>query len=272
MVRILSAAVLLPALWATVKLAPPALFSAVVLLVTGIACWECLCMLETGGRRPFKAVALVAGLAVVWSFLDRTPRFGPELPLVAGAGLALVLAMRRRKQPAEMLRTAAYTMFPLVFVVLGLAFVAGLSRVGATGEDGEDLLMLLFVCVILADTAAYYVGSWIGRRALAPVLSPKKTWEGALAGVAASVLGALVAHEWFFQRLPLGDTLVLGVALGVAAILGDLAESTVKRANGVKDASCLVPGHGGLLDRLDSLLFAGPLLYFYYTWRLEGLW
>ena len=138
------------------------------------------------------------------------------------------------------------------------------------GEDGEDLLMLLFVCVVLADIAAYYVGRAVGRRRLAPVLSPKKTWAGAVAGVAASMAGALVAQAWFYQRLAPGHALVLGFALGLAAIVGDLAESMVKRSANVKDSSRLLPGHGGLLDRTDSLLFAGPLLFYYYRWFLGG--
>ena len=100
------------------------------------------------------------------------------------------------------------------------------------------------------------------------MLSPNKSWEGALAGLTFSLLGALTVQMWFFQRLPLGHALALGLALGVAAILGDLAESMLKRSVGVKDTSRLLPGHGGLLDRLDSLLFAGPLLFYYYRWFL----
>jgi phosphatidate cytidylyltransferase len=213
-------------------------------------------------------LGLVAGLAVVWSFLDVAPRFGPELPLVWLVLTAIVLAMWRRAEPREMLESSTYTVCPVLFVGLGLAFLAGLRSM--PGEDGEDLLMLLFGCIILADTAAYYVGSWIGKRRLAPLLSPNKSWEGALAGLAASMLGALIAQSWFYQRLPLAHALTLGVLLGLAAIVGDLAESTLKRAVGVKDASRLLPGHGGLLDRTDSLLFAGPLLYYYYRWFLQG--
>jgi phosphatidate cytidylyltransferase len=95
------------------------------------------------------------------------------------------------------------------------------------------------------------------------VLSPKKTWEGALGGVAASVGGALLAHVWFYQRLPIPHAIVLGILLGVAGILGDLAESMVKRAAGVKDSARTLPGHGGFLDRTDSLLFSAPVLYYY---------
>jgi phosphatidate cytidylyltransferase len=269
MVRILSAAVMLPLLWATVKVAPAPVFCVVALAAIAVACWECLRMLETDGGRPFKWIGLIAGLAVAWSFLDAPPRFGPELPLVSLGVITMILAMWRRSNAKEMLRSSMHTVFPIAFVGLGLAFTVGLRSM--PGEDGEDLLMLLFLCVIFADTAAFYIGTWIGKRRMAPVLSPKKSWEGALAGMAASVLAALIAQAWFYRRLPLGHALILGVTLGIAAVLGDLAESMIKRAVGVKDASRLVPGHGGLLDRTDSLLFAGPWLYHYYAWFLQGV-
>jgi len=268
MLRILTAIVLLPVLWATIKLAPPSVFSIVALTTIGIACWEGLQMFEVNGGRPFKGLGLLAGLAVVWSFLELSPTFGPELPLAVLLPLTVLLAMGRRGDPASMLQSTLGTVFPVLLVGLGLAFVAGLRSM--PGEDGEDLLMLLFLCVFLADIAAFYVGSTIGKRRLAPLLSPKKSWEGALAGVTGSMVGALVAQAWFYQRLTLIHALIIGALLGAAAILGDLAESMLKRSAGVKDSSKLVPGHGGMLDRTDSLLFAGPLLFYYYRWFLGG--
>jgi phosphatidate cytidylyltransferase len=268
MLRILTAVVLLPVLWATIKLAPAPAYSAIALVVIGIACWECLAMLEAHGARPFKGVGLVAGLAVVWSFLDLPPEFGPELPLALLLPVTVVLAMGCRPDPAAMVQSILTTALPVVLVGLGLGFVAGLRAM--PGEDGQDLPMLLFVCVILADIAAYYVGSSIGRRRLAPQLSPNKSWEGAIAGLAGSMLGAFVAQVWFYQRLPVVHALILGALLGAAAILGDLSESMLKRWAGVKDSSRLLPGHGGVLDRTDSLLFAGPLLFYYYRWFLGG--
>ena len=133
------------------------------------------------------------------------------------------------------------------------------------------MLLLLFLCITMGDTFAYYTGKNLGHRPLAPTLSPKKTWEGAFGALLGSSVAALLAHFWFFTRLPLRDALILGIVLGVAGILGDLAESVIKRATGVKDASNLLPGHGGLLDRVDSLLFAGPVLFLYFHWVLRGM-
>ena len=269
LLRVITAGVLLPVLWTTIKIAPPSVFSVLALAFIGVACWECYRLVARDGGHPFTALGVVAGLAVVWSFLGVEPSYGPELPVVWLTMITLVAAMRKGSSPKQMLETALATVFPVLFVGLSLAFLVGLR--GMPGNDGEDLLMLLFTCVIFADTAAFYVGTAFGKSAMAPVISPNKSWEGAAAGVAASVLGALVAHFWFYQRLPVFHALLLGGVLGVAAILGDLAESMLKRSAGSKDSSHLLPGHGGVLDRMDSLLFAGPLLYYYYHWFLQGV-
>jgi phosphatidate cytidylyltransferase len=268
LLRVITAAVLLPVLWVAIKMAPPPVFSVLALTFIGAACWECYRMVQRDGIRPFAWLGVAAGLAVVWSFLGFQPRYGAELPLVWLTVLTLVLAMWKGSSPNQMLQTTVVTLFPALFVGLGLAYLVGLR--GMPGNDGEDLLMLLFVCVIFADTAAFIFGKAFGKHAMAPVISPNKSWEGALAGVAGSVLAALIAHFWFYQRLALPHALLLGAVLGMAAILGDLAESMVKRSAGVKDSSNLLPGHGGVLDRMDSLLFAGPLLYYYYRWFLQA--
>jgi phosphatidate cytidylyltransferase len=136
-------------------------------------------------------------------------------------------------------------------------------------ERGPGLVMLLAVAVVLTDTAAYFTGRSIGRHPMAPVVSPKKTWEGAAGGLTFAILGALLVHwldvrygwavfpDWSFGRYALS-----GAALSVVAQLSDLVKSTVKRDAGVKDSGQLLPGHGGALDRFDGFLFAAPVLYY----------
>jgi phosphatidate cytidylyltransferase len=114
-----------------------------------------------------------------------------------------------------------------------------------------------------SDTAAYYTGRAFGRRKLAPSVSPGKTWEGAAGGMAASLLMAVIAHYWFFPELSLRAALPLAAAMNVLGVVGDLTESALKRGSGAKDAAKILPGHGGLLDRLDSLLFNAPLIYYF---------
>lgn len=138
-----------------------------------------------------------------------------------------------------------------------------------SGPEGPGLVMLLVVAVIFTDTAAYFTGRVLGRHPLAPIVSPKKTWEGAIGGFAAAILGALavcaldrrfgwnVFPDWSLQRYAL-----TAAALSVVAQLSDLVKSTVKRDAGVKDSGHILPGHGGALDRFDGFLFAAPVLYY----------
>jgi len=267
MLRLLSAAVLAPILWASVKLAPPGVFCALVIIAVGVGCWEMYRLLEARGVRAYAWLGLVASWAVLWSFMDLPPRIATAAPIAAVTIAASVLAMWRRESPSEMLEASMNTVFPVLFVGLGLSYMIGLRRV--PGEEATDLLILLFICVMFADTAAFYGGTALGRHRMTPRISPKKSWEGAAFGLAGSVAGALLGHIWFYQRLGLAHTLILGLILGLAAILGDLAQSMVKRAAGVKDSSNLIPGHGGLLDRADSLIFSAPILYYYYFLFLQ---
>lgn len=128
---------------------------------------------------------------------------------------------------------------------------------------GIQWIMLLLVIVMSGDSAAYYVGSSFGRHKLYPAVSPNKSVEGALGGVAGSLAGALIARATFFPELAVADAVITALLLGVLGQLGDLFESLLKRSFGVKDSGVIVPGHGGILDRLDSVLFAAPAAFYY---------
>ncbi len=154
----------------------------------------------------------------------------------------------------------------------GMVLVMGVLYVGLTLSyllltralpDGALLIFFVVLVTWAADTGAYIAGKSMGRHPLAPVVSPKKTYEGLLGGVLFACLAAVVARAWFLPRFSLVDCLVLGVILTLAGLIGDLAESAMKRSTGVKDSGALIPGHGGMLDRLDSLLFTGPAFYYY---------
>jgi phosphatidate cytidylyltransferase len=268
MTRLLTAAVLIPAAWYLCKRAPFPVFVAAAVLLAAVGAWECASILKHRGSRPFSWLSVAAALGVVWAFALHPPLAAAVSVLTLAALAAPALAMWRRDTPEAMLDAATTTVFPVFFVGLPFAYVVGLRAI--PGENGPDLLLLAMLCVTLSDAGAYYVGSAFGRHPMAPVISPKKTWEGAAGGVVGSVVGAWVAHVWFFQRLTLPHALVLGVLLCGAGILGDLGESALKRAAGVKDSSALLPGHGGVLDRVDSLLVAAPVLYYYWSAFLSG--
>ena len=137
-------------------------------------------------------------------------------------------------------------------------------------EFGRQWVYLLLLIIMCGDSAAYFVGISLGRRKLYPAVSPNKSIEGAIGGLAGSVLGAFIAQLTFFPQLAWWDVLLLGTILGALGQVGDLFESLLKRSFGVKDSGTLIPGHGGILDRLDSLLFAFPPAFYYALMRFSG--
>lgn len=266
MTRLLTASLLIPSAWYLCKRAPFAAFLAAALLLTTLAAWEAATIFRRRGSRPFVWLSVAASFGVVAAFAAPAPLAAAVAVMTGAVLVATVSAMLRRDTPEAMLDTSMTTLFPVFFVGLLFAYVVGLRTI--PGENGPDLLLLAMVCVTLSDAGAYYAGSAFGSRRLAPVISPKKSWEGAVGGALASVAGALIAHAWFFQRLSLLHAVAVGLILCAAGIVGDLAESMLKRAAGVKDSSGLLPGHGGVLDRVDSLLVAAPVLYYYWSFFL----
>ncbi len=129
--------------------------------------------------------------------------------------------------------------------------------------SGVEWVFLMLLIVMSGDTAAYYVGSNLGRRKLYPIVSPNKSIEGALGGLCGSLAGTFAAKFTFFPTLTVVDCVVTALAVGAIGQIGDLFESLLKRSFGVKDSGVIIPGHGGILDRLDSILFAAPALYYY---------
>jgi phosphatidate cytidylyltransferase len=162
----------------------------------------------------------------------------------------------------KMIANCGSTLLGVLYVVfLGGHLVA--LRTGFEPKLSTHLLSFFFLVVMGADTAAYYVGRGLGKHKLAPNVSPGKTWEGVVAGLIVGPAMAVLSHYWFFPDLPLKWALPLALVMSVIGILGDLSESALKRGVGTKDAANILPGHGGLLDRLDSLLFNAPLIYYF---------
>jgi phosphatidate cytidylyltransferase len=136
---------------------------------------------------------------------------------------------------------------------------------------GKEWIFLVLFIIMLGDSAAYFTGINLGRRKLYPAISPNKSVEGALGGLLGSFVGALLFKYGFFPELSVGDCIFLGLGLGALGQLGDLFESMLKRSFGVKDSGTLIPGHGGILDRLDSLIFAFAPAYYYALWYFQPL-
>ena len=162
----------------------------------------------------------------------------------------------------QALARAAASVFPMLYLGVPIGAMIALRTL-----RGREALFLLLLTVMVSDTAQYYSGRTLGRHLLAPVISPKKTIEGAVGGFAGAMLGLGLLGHWWLPYVPLPWRLALGVAIAAVGIVGDLFESLLKRSVGVKDASSLIPGHGGVLDRIDALLFAAPVFYAFVRYR-----
>jgi len=260
--RIATAAVGLPLLLAGLLLGPPILGVAIVAAAALLGAAEFFSLLAAGGVAPLRPAGFVL-LAVIFVDVARPGAFpGSAWPLAAVALLGSMLL--RSRDIALAVPAAAGTL-------LGAAYLGGLGgsmaalRVLEPLELGAWRLLLLLAIVMSADTAAFFVGSALGRRKLAPAISPGKTVEGLLGGLAGGVLGALAVRWAGLRSLPIAHAVWLGLGAAALGAAGDLAESLLKRWAGVKDSGALFPGHGGMLDRLDSLLFAAPVLYYYFV-------
>jgi phosphatidate cytidylyltransferase len=255
--RILSAAVILIIVIPVTIVGGP-WFWLLVLLVAAAAWWECVTMGRSRGLRPFRIVGGVAVLAIC--LLGAAPGQWRELGLLATFG-AVVLAGLVRRDYTGVLGDIAYTLLGVLWIGWLAGYAIGLRDV--TGNvDGLPWLLTALAITIAADSSAYFTGRALGRHLLAPRVSPKKTVEGLIGGLlGAGAVGAAAALLALRQPWWLGA--LLGVAGGLAAVLGDLLESLVKRQLDVKDSSRLIPGHGGVLDRIDGLLFVIPVVAAY---------
>jgi phosphatidate cytidylyltransferase len=227
------------------------------LFVTGISalcCYEYALMLRLGGR-PVQFVPAVA----LGGALAACAALGGPLPIVLAGGAALVVLVEMAAKEHSLDRVAL-TLFGALFAGW---MPAHLALIRDLRPYGESYAFLLFVAVWVCDSAAYFAGRSFGRRPLAPVLSPKKTWEGAAAGLVAAVLVCLAVQRWAMPDAlsPLRAVLV-GAIVGTLGQVSDIAESMVKRDAGVKDSGALLPGHGGIFDRFDSFILAAPAAFY----------
>jgi phosphatidate cytidylyltransferase len=189
----------------------------------------------------------------------------PEILLLSV--LALIVATLCLSTPIKhRARDAVITALGILYVGFTLSTLVSTRLLPA----GEFLVFFVALVTWAADTGAYYAGTLCGKHLLAPSISPRKTVEGAFGGLALALGASLLAHAWFLPQLSLPDAAILGVLLTGAGLLGDLCESAIKRRAGVKDSGGILPGHGGMLDRLDSLLFTAPTFYYYVT-RIGGI-
>jgi phosphatidate cytidylyltransferase len=266
MQRLLTAAVATPIALAALFLLPPWGWFVVVAVIIDWAAFEYIQIVRP--RAPHAPLAFLLALAPLAAYAisvalsDGTQILAMRLHLLAGAlvisvGLGTLLLLSRTPLE-ETIPALGILGFGIPYFALPIASLHLLQAIDPW------VVFLLFAIVWLGDTAAFYIGSRIGRHKMAPVISPKKSWEGAAASFVVAMIAAVVWSYCRLGRIDLGLMAVAAVT-AVAAQIGDLVESMIKRGTGVKDSGHVLPGHGGLLDRMDAMLFAAPVLLF-------GLW
>ena len=293
--RILTAVLLIPVVLGLVLRAPVPVLALVTALVALLAIQELLKLSEAYKVRPFHWPTYIF-VGLFFLFLAVNP--GHDTPLLStavfagSAGFAaaiapfvfLVVGMGRADLSTGFAAAMTST-FAFAYIALPLGFLVQIREQAA----GAFLLLYLLLLVWAGDIFAYFVGRSLGRHLMSPRISPRKTWEGALASLIASLVVGMLLYKYALlissalldahliekrdglfalEKPSLWPTLLLSAAINGAAQLGDLVESLIKRGAGVKDSGTLLPGHGGMLDRVDALLFAAPVLWYYAAWRV----
>ena len=257
--RIYTILVLVPLLYAVIRYSPPLAFSGVVVLAGGLALFEFyrLCF---GARRHSWLIGI--GLTGFAALILGTHRSDIIVPTLLATLVCIISVPLLRRSPLEQsLRDGAMTLFGVLYLGLTLGTLS-MTRLLPLGEW---LIFYLLLVTWASDTGAYLVGTLYGRHRLAPTISPKKTVEGLVGGLIAAIIAGYAARWWFLPDLSGLDCLILATLLTIAGLWGDLTESAMKRSVGMKDSGGILPGHGGMLDRLDSLLFTAPVFYYYVT-------
>lgn len=266
--RLLTAIVVLPILIASILvswLQPLFVFLAATAMI--LALYEFWLLAKKRDLKPDVTAGYIASAAIFtvlyFNELGQPPDvLTINLIIIALTAGVLIAATLRGTAFEKMIPSAGATILGVLYVVLlGGHLVA--VRVSFQPELAADLLSFFFLILMGADSGAYYAGRAFGKHKLAPNISPGKSFEGVAGGLVVAVAFAVLAHFWFFRELPLKWAVPLAVTMTVLGIFGDLVESALKRGAGAKDAAQILPGHGGLLDRLDSLLFNAPVIYYF---------
>jgi phosphatidate cytidylyltransferase len=246
------------------------LFVGIAAFAIGAGLFEYFSLTKRLELKGDAAAAYLGAVVLFAAFLLDAPRTMPALMTLITVFLVIFILVRQtfrfQADFSKMLGGTGVTLLGVIYVAFLGGFIVSL-RVGfenpLVANLSSKLLGFFFLVVMGADTGAYYLGKSIGRHKIVPKISPGKSWEGLIGGLLLSGALAAVASYTFFAELPMKFSIPLAAVMTVIGFFGDIAESAMKRGAGAKDAASILPGHGGLLDRLDSLLFNAPILYYF---------
>ena len=244
---------------------PEWFFNGTIAVIAVLALHEFLSLGKAKGYDVPSILCIAIMLVIMASFI--LEQLSVELGMFTALLVIPAWYVVARKNLENSLPSSAIAVLATTYVgMLG----GSLIRLHNDFPEGSKLVFFLLLVVWLGDSGAYYVGKTFGKHKLSPHISPKKTIEGLVGGIAASIITAVVIHFTFFETFPLLHAIIAGVILSFAGVVGDLAESMWKRSAAVKDSGTLIPGHGGFLDRFDSILFTAPILYTYWALLVRG--
>ncbi|MGH9692087.1 MAG: phosphatidate cytidylyltransferase [Candidatus Acidiferrales bacterium] len=283
LLRVLTACVLIPVIVALVWSAPTGLLAAAAAAVSLLALAEFLDLGERLGFRAFRKWTMACSAAVFYAQysmgLIETRSLGEGVSIVRNAAGGVVsveavllifvfgcagIGLATRRPLHDILPAVSIGSAGILFIAFPFSYLVRMKEMETVGRQ----IVLFTLCLVWAgDILAYFVGHWLGRVPMAPAISPKKTWEGALGNLVASLLVAVIFARW--MQAEVLEMLVIAALGNIAGQMGDLIESVYKRGAAVKDSGTLLPGHGGMLDRIDSLILASPIVWAAFQWMLQ---
>jgi phosphatidate cytidylyltransferase len=255
--RLISALCILPPLALIVRFGTPFHFLLLVTFVVGLGLVEFYRMLSTKGFPCWRWLGVTCGGVLPLAFY--VGGMANHGAVAATVLLSFIVGLLARQELVISLQSIAFTLLGVFYIGWLFSYVLLLRLL----IDGPYYVFYIFGVVWVGDAAALVVGTLIGHHKLAPAISPRKTVEGAVGGLLGSLGGAILGGLWLVGHFTLTQCLAVGCMLAVLGQLGDLSESLLKRTVGVKDSSILIPGHGGILDKVDGILFGAPALYYY---------
>jgi phosphatidate cytidylyltransferase len=238
------------------------LFTILINVAGLVALWEYYRIVFNTEARPISRIILFWGYGISCALIWSAFLVGPDLTLsVIGLNLLAValISLFQFKTDHTVLEVIIRQLQGLIYIPVLLSFLILIRE----GSSGMIWIFLLLAVIFAGDTSAYYVGSYLGRHKLSPAVSPGKTIEGSIGGLAANLVVGAIGKYFFLSGTPWGLCFLFFVVVGFAGQVGDLFESELKRSSGIKDSGAILPGHGGILDRIDALLFASPVAYIF---------
>jgi phosphatidate cytidylyltransferase len=262
--RIISGLLFLPVFYLVVWKLPPVYFTVLVVAAGAVGQYELYRMARVRGHHPSEAWGIPLGALVILNvYHPLLPALGPYFPVVLSVLLITIARLFSPRPVDGALEDIASTVLGVFYVALLFAYQIGIR----IGGDGKQWLVFLYFIIWASDIGAYSIGIPFGRHRLYEKVSPKKSIEGLAGALAASAGMALLCRVWFMPPIGMGEAVGIALVLAVVGTIGDFVESLFKRAAGVKDSGTIIPGHGGVLDRMDSMLFAAPVLYYFLKMR-----